>query len=49
MSLLRMRTIFLTIRFYILKTIAVDASIVEEEEEGEGEEETPLLFAATKE
>ena len=31
-----MRTIFLTIRFYILKTIAVDASIVEEEEEGEG-------------
>ena len=48
MPLLRIRTIFLTIRFYILKTIAVDASIVEEEEGG-GEEETPLLLAAAKE
>ena len=47
MPFLRMRTIFLTIRFYILKTIAVDASIVEEEEGGE--EETPLLLAAAKE
>ena len=47
MPLLRIRTIFLTIRFYILKTIAVDASIVEEEEGGE--EETPLLLAAAKE
>jgi hypothetical protein len=47
MPLLRIRTIFLTIRFYILKTIAADASIVEEEEEGE--EETPLLLAAAKE
>jgi len=37
----------LTIRFYFLKTIAVDASIVEEEEGGE--EETPLLLAAAKE
>ena len=47
MPLLRIRTDFLTIRFYILKTIAVDASIVEEEEEGE--EETPLLLVAAKE
>ena len=35
---------FLTIRFYIPKTIAADASIVNEEEEGE--KETPLLLDA---
>ena len=46
MPLLRIRTIFLIIRFYILKTIAADASIVEEEDEEEGEEEMTLLLGA---